>query len=320
MKIFIYGDRVFSNDMAWGFCALGHEAVVIAPGSVQDIDALMSGGQPELLMTLGTPSYFKPELLEHIGKRGGNSAPVIHWDTDGITWSDIETRHIELLKPEFVFSVCPEMLGLLSGRGIRCAPLHYAYNPAVHFPGPKAPEFEGQIVFVGAAYPTVINKYPEHYRHRSLDVLVKPLLENGYRLEFFGDREHKNVIHNLYGWTVPEDWVHSYVPYDQTSRIYRSCLFNLATQNHEETITKRVFEILGSGGFALSFENTAVKQLFTPGRDLVASSSPEETLELVRFYGSHQEEYETIRENALIAARDHTYDKRAQYILDTLKG
>jgi spore maturation protein CgeB len=320
MKVFIYGDQVFSTDMAWGYEKLGHEASVISPMTVRDLDTLISIGQPDLIMTVGTPSFFKPEMLEHIGNRSGYPGKVIHWDTDGVTWMDIELRHIQLMKPEIVFTVCPEMLELLRGKGIRSEFLHYAYNPNVHKPGPKAPEIEGQTAFVGAAYPTVISRFPDHYRRRSLDILFKPLLDSGHRIDFYGGREHKNVIYDLYQWSLPDEWLHDYVPYNQTSRIYRSCLFNLVTQNHEHTVTKRVFEILGSGGFALSLENTAVKELFCPGRDLLVSSSPQETLALIGHYGSHPAEYEKIRENALIAAQDHTYEKRAGLILGTIKG
>jgi spore maturation protein CgeB len=90
---------------------------------------------------------------------------------------------------------------------------------------------------------------------------------------------------------------------------------NLVTQNHEHTITKRTFEILGSGGFALSSDNTAIRELFVPGRDLAVSSSPEQTLELVRYYKEHPDEWRKVRDSAVLSVQNHTYKQRAEFIV-----
>jgi len=93
----------------------------------------------------------------------------------------------------------------------------------------------------------------------------------------------------------------------------------LVTQNHAHTITKRTFEILGSGGFALSADNEAIRELFVPGRDLIVSASPNETMELVHYYEKNPDEWKKIRENAVISVEKHTYKQRAEYILELLK-
>jgi spore maturation protein CgeB len=83
---------------------------------------------------------------------------------------------------------------------------------------------------------------------------------------------------------VPIEWFKGTIPYAKTCDIYNSSFINLITQNHEQTITRRTFEILGSGGFGLSCYNTAIKDMFGNSGALAISSSPEETLDLVVYY------------------------------------
>ncbi len=318
MNVMIFGDRLFSKDMAWGFAGLSHQAQTAFPKTVQETDACLSS-EPDLLITVGSPAYFAPAVLERIGQRPVPSMKCVHWDTDGITWANIEMKMIQTLQPDYVFTICPEMLALLKAKGIPSDLLFYAYSPLTHHPGSAAAEYADQIAFVGAAYPTVIAQYPHHYRRRSLDTLFKPLLDGGYRVDFYGDNDHRQVIKSLFGFDLPNNWLHERQPYEDTWRIYHSCAINLVTQNNEHSLTKRTFEILGSGGFALSYGNDAIRQLFVPGRDLVVSSSPKQTLELVEYYVQHPDARNLIRSNALISIRNHTYLKRAECIVSRVK-
>ncbi len=316
MNVLIIGDRLFSVDMAWGFEMLSHHAQAVFPKTVQELDVYLNKA-PDLLITVGSPIYFATAVLERLRQRPVPSMKYVHWDTDGITWAGIEMNLIQTLQPDFVFTICPEMLSMLKDKGIPSELLYYAYSPISHHPGPIAENAE-QITFMGNGYSTVIAKYPHHYRRRSLDTLFKPLLDGGYRIDFYGDRDHRLVIKSLYNFDLPSAWHHGKLPYEDTWRIYNSCAINLVTQNNEHSLTKRTFEILGSGGFALSYENAAVKEMFVPDRDLVMSSSPKQTLELVEYYLKHPDAREMIRSNALTSIKNHTYLQRAECIVRRL--
>ena len=316
MNVLIIGDRLFSIDLAWGFEMLSHHAKAVFPKTVQELDAYLDEA-PDLLITVGSPIYYATEVLERLRQRPVPSTKYAHWDTDGITWAELEMNMIQKLQPDFVFTVCPEMLSLLKDKGIPSDLMHYAYSPISHHSGPIA-DSAGQIAFMGNGYSTVIAKYPHHYRRRSLDTLFKPLLDGGYRIDFYGDRDHRLVLKSLYNFDLPNDWYHGQLPYEDTWRIYNSCTINLVTQNNEHSLTKRTFEVLGSGGFALSYENAAIKEMFVTGRDLVVSSSPKQTLELVAYYLKHPDARKTIRNNALLSIQNHTYHKRAEYIVSRL--
>lgn len=316
MKILIYADSYFSHDITWGFAQLGHEVKQIAPNSPAEAKDIMIAEAPDLLFTAGSPTYYNEDILEYLGSRPVKEVKYIHWDTDGITWLDIEMQHINFLKPDMVFTVCPDMLAHLRKQDILCAMLPYAFCPESHYPGPIEPEHTGRIAFVAGAYGIVLEQFPQHYRRISMDVLIKPLLDNYCRVDFYGDIYHKDVIKSLYNFNVPLEWVHPRMPYSETWQVYNSCAINLVTQNHEHTITKRTFEILGSGGFALSYANTAVQEFFKPGIDLEISSSPEETTEKVAYYLKNTQAYNKIRQNAIKSVQHHTYKQRAQLVMD----
>ena len=318
MLVLLIGDILFSLDMAWGFEQLGHKTTRADPRDVTQCKETGAHQEPDLVITMGSPSYFVRETLAYLHARPYSKAKYIHWDTDGITWKDIEMNHILLMKPDMVFTVCPEMLDLLRIQGIQSHLLPYAYCPQTHHPGAVQPEFFHAISFTGSAYPQIVEVQAEHYRRKSLNVLFKPLLNNGIRIDLYGDDRHGQVLKALYGTDIPVEWIHGQCPYEMTWQIYSGSSINLVTQNHEHTITKRTFEIMGCGGLALSLGNTAIREAFSPGRDLVVSSSPEETLEMVNELMRNPDKCTAIRANALLRMGEHTYRQRAEYIISRI--
>lgn len=329
MKVLIFGNSIFSVDMLWGFRQIGCDAQIINAITVQQIDQILNSTNPDLLITLGAPLEFKRDVLAYIGKRSPSHMKYIHWDTDGISsqyfqslsGDGIEMDVIYLSKPDFVLTMCPEMLRFIRSKNFACELMNYAYSPISHFPIEAIRERDKgkyYINLIGNSYLVLAKFHPDHYRYKSVKILLKPLLENGYKVHFYGDNGYKPLIKALLDIDVPNEYFHGYLPYERTNAAYNSSFINLVTQNHDQTITKRTFEILGSGGFILSSDNSEIRKLFTPGKDLVVSSSPEQTLELVEYYKSHPDEYKKIRENALVSAQTQTYKQRAEYIISTV--
>lgn len=270
---------------------------------------------PDILFTLGTPAYFSEELLTYVGNRKHPDTIYIHWDTDGITWKEIELRHIQRLKPDFVFTICPEMQQVVIKLRIPTYMLLYAYSPMFHHPAPQTLSIAGQITFTGSAYIEILKRQPPHYRRISMDTLFAPLLQHGKRIDFYGDDNHGPLMYEFYQVNVPNEWLHGRVPYLKTFEIYNSSLVNLIAQNHPYTLTKRLFEVMGCGGFALAYENTAIREVFQPGKDVATARTPAQTLEILEYYTKNPEAYKNIRENALASSLNHTYKQRAQQIL-----
>jgi spore maturation protein CgeB len=327
MKVLIYGHKIFSNDMLWGFLQLGCDAQAIQSVAVEQLDKLLEDMEPDLLITLGPPLELNRKIMQFIGNRLTSSMKVVHWDTDGIssefyksvTGDGIEMDIINLSKPDLVFTMCPDMLEFLRSQDIPCDMLHYAYSPLSHHPIEGISNYENFLGIVGQAYLQFAIQNPEHFRYKSIRLLLQPLLENNYKIQFYGDYDYRILLKMAYSLDVPGHWFKGYLPYERTCGVYNRTYINLVTQNHERTLTKRTFEILGSGGFLLSSENEEIKRLFTPGKDLEVTSSPEETLELVEYYKNNPDAHSEIRKNALVSAQNHTYKQRAETILSKIK-
>jgi spore maturation protein CgeB len=175
------------------------------------------------------------------------------------------------------------------------------------------------ISLVGNAWWWYANAYPLHFRYsKAMPVLLKPLIENNYKIDFYGTTEYKPVIKKFLNLDVPIEWFKGTIPYEKTCDIYNNSYINLITQNHELTITRRTFEILGSGGFGLSCYNTALKNMFGTGGGLAISNSSDETLEIVEHYRKNTDDYIKVRKNAVISVQNHTYKERAEEIINKI--
>ena len=327
MKVLVLGHYMFSADMAWGFNQAGHSAQIIKATTADQIERILGGSDTEILITLGAPTEIRREVLEAIGRRQSPHYRYIHWDTDGISSTyfgsvsgdGIEMDDIYWAKPDLVLTMCPEMLELVRSKGFPCEFMYYGYSPNSHHPIPGYNDSNRYISLIGNSYYMILGSHPDHYRYQSLKILLKPLVDNGYPVHLYGENQYPPLIKKLLGLDIPAGFYHGFLPYEQTCAAYNNSYINLVTQNHQHTITKRTFEVLGSGGFVLSADNSGLRELFVPGRDLVVSSSPEQTLEMVRYYWENPDEWSKVRENAVLSVQNHTYKQRAEYFVQKIQ-
>lgn len=316
-KVAIYSDNLYAIDILWGFNAAGCETQIIVPASTQDFDRLMEEIDPDLLILSSHMGYFTHDMLSHIGSRNSPKYKCVCWDTEGVGQYNLQMWGFELSKPDMIFSICPEMLEILKIRSIPCERLDFAYNPTIHYPKPISANEKDPISLVGNGWLWYANHYPAHFRYsKAIHILLKPLIENNVKIDFYGSTEYKPVIKNFLNLDVPDEWFKGTISYEATCDIYNNSFVNLITQNHMLTITRRTFEILGSGGFGLSCSNTALKDMFGASGALAISSSSNETLELLEYYKKNTDEYKKIRENAVLSVKKHTYKERAEEMLN----
>lgn len=318
-KVVIYSHQLYADDILWGFTAADHEVQRIIPSSTEHFDRLMEEINPDLLILSSCMDYFTPLMLKHIGSRNSSSYQCVCWDTEGIGQYGLQMAAFETVKPDMVFSICPAMMEKLKSKGIPNARLDFAFNPTVHFPKLTAENQDSRISLVGNAWLWYANTYPGHFRYsKAIPILLKPLIEKNDRIDFYGTTEYKAVIKNFLNLDVPIEWFKGSIPYAMTCNVYNQSFANLITQNHELTVTRRTFEILGSGGFGLSCNNTAVQQMFGNGGGLAISNSASETLELLEYYRQNKDAYRKMRENAVVSVKNHTYKERAEEMIGHL--
>lgn len=318
-KVAIYCHNLYAGDIQWGFTAAGYESQIIAPSSIEDFDKLMEQINPDILLLSSCMDYFQPAMLKHIGSRTAPNYKCVCWDTEGIGQFNLQMTAFESVKPDMVFSICPEMLEKLRSRGIPCERLDFAYNPTIHYPKPVTLNENYVISLVGNAWLWYANAYPAHFRYsRAMPVLLKPLIENNYTIDFYGTTEYKPVIKKFLDLDVPIEWFKGTISYARTCDVYNNSFINIITQNHEQTITRRTFEILGSGGFGLSCYNTALQNMLGNSGGLAIVNAPNETLEVLEFYKNNIDDYIKVRTNAVASVQNHTYKHRAEKIVNTL--
>ncbi len=82
-----------------------------------------------------------------------------------------------------------------------------------------------------------------------------------------------------------------------------------------DQIKGRNFEIPGAGGFLLTGAAEHLAEYYVPGKESAVFSTPRDLIERIRFYLSHDEERETIREAGYQRTlREHTYVHRFRAI------
>ena len=318
-KVAIYCHDLYAGDILWGFTAAGCEAKIIKPTSIDSFNKIMEEMNPDLLILSSYMGHFQNSMLNHIGSRNSPKYKCICWDTEGVGQYNLQMTAFELLKPDMVFSICPEMIERLKSKNIPSERLDFAFNPTIHYPKPASAGENNAISLVGNAWLMYSNRNPAHFRYsRAIHVILKPLIENSYSIDFYGTTEYKQVIKKFLNLDVPIEWFKGTISYAKTCDIYNSSFINLITQNHDLTITRRTFEILGSGGFGLSCNNTAVMNMFGNCGGLAISNSPNETLELMEYYQNNLDAYYDVRKKAVICVQNQTYKERAEVIINKM--
>ena len=301
-----------------GFRDAGHDVVVSGPLSEAGIQKLITGYHPDLIMMLGwTKEHVgvkRKWIRDHVSASG---IPFVYWATEDPIHSRVLTvPFIKHTMPNFVFTVSKELVPFYESIGFPSDHLDFGFHPCVHKRVEKIDSYACSIAVVANAYPGVIKVYSQFYRLQSLQTLISPLLKAGLRVDFWGLRW--NEMADILGYRIPEQYLHGYLPYPEAYQVYSSADIVLGLQNTTSQVTMRTYEVLGSGGFLLTSATLAVTELFEPGRHLAVSQTPEETLELVRYYLDNPEEREKIRQQGQSEVACHSYQRRAEAIISTL--
>ena len=302
-----------------GFRDAGHDVLVSGTLTEANIPALISNYRPELIIMLGwTEEHVgikRRWIREHVTTSG---IPFVYWATEDPIHVHVLTEpFIKQVQPTFVFTVSKEMVPYYESMGFPSAHLDFGYHQCVHRRDKKVDRYACCVAVVANAYPGVIKIYPQFYRLQSLHTLISPLLKAGIRVDFWGTRW--NEMADILGVRIPKQNLHGYLPYADAYKVYNSADIILGPQNTNSQVTMRTYEILGSGGFLLTSDTSAVNGLFEPGRHLVVAQTPDETVEKVRYYLDHPLERADISRQGQAAVACHSYKHRAESIVSILR-
>lgn len=301
-----------------GFRDIGCEVMVSGPLTEENIPKMMSSFKPHLIITMGWTSENVRQKVDWIRRNVKlYRIPHVYWATEDPTHTFTFTLPlIKRMQPDFVFTICKARIDYYRKLGIKCAHMDFGFHRSKNHHTPPVDKYKCQIAVIANGYPNILKLYPNHYRIQSLNDLISPLVKEDIRIDFWG-REWNNMS-SIIGEHIPDEWIHGYLPYEESCTVYSSADIVIGLQNHLTQLTQRTYEILGSGGFLLTSDTPEIRRIFVPDRDLVVSSSPEETLKQVEYYLNNKEARENIRNQGKIAAIPHSYSYRARCILKVL--
>jgi spore maturation protein CgeB len=302
------------NSLADALTQLGHLVYCQPTWHMDEIKAGFRHLVPDILITVGydKPMYeasldFIPELCRT------HRTLHVYWATeDRIHFDRISRPLVQRLKPDVVWTIHPACVDEYRQIGIEAASFNFAFNP-VRFPAKEGLKEEiYEIAMIGNAHLDT-----RTYRYESLRHLLFPLVRTSTKTNIWGSgwTANESLLIREYGMSIPRNWLNGPVPYLYTSGLYRQSGMVLGIQNDEDQITQRTFEILGTGAFMIASRTRELERLLVDGEDLVLSGSPEETLELVRYYRDRPHERLRIGNNArakVLAA--HTYKHRIESV------
>ncbi|MCP1310961.1 CgeB family protein [Paenibacillus tyrfis] len=317
--LFLESHPMWIHGLPNGFRDAGHQVKISGPLTPRSLQTQIARFRPHLIVSLGWTPEHRQHNRKWIRKYVGRSGiPHVYWATEDPTHTEYFTLpYIRAVKPDFVFTICRSRVKDYRRMGIRSAHLDFGYHPKVHRPVKARSEYRCSIAVVANAYPRNLVKYPKHYRKQSLRKLISPLVRQKIRIDFWGRKwgEMKRFL----GADIPKSWIHGYLPYPKANQVYSSAKINIGLQNKLTQVTQRTYEILGSGGFLLTSDTPEIRRLFKPGEHLAVSSSPQQTMRLVRYYLNHPEQRERIRKAGLQAVKKHSYKQRALQMIRELR-
>lgn len=302
-----------------GFRDLGHKVMFCSSLKEEELSQVMMNFKPQLVITMGWTTATTGRRVLWICKYAKHAKiPLVYWATEDPTHTFSFTLPlIQKMQPDFVFTICPSRVSYYEKLGVKAAHMDFGFHPNInHYTTPED-KYSHSIAVVANGYSRNLKLYPNHYRIKSIETLISPLLKQNIKVDFWGWGWKE--MDEFVGTSIPDEWIHGKLPFTETSKVYSSAKIILGIQNHLTQMTQRTYEILASKGFLLTSDTPVIRHLFKPDRDLVVSSSPEETLALVDFYLKNNKEREIIRNQGEISVRAHSYSNRARYMLNVLK-
>ncbi len=261
----------------------------------EDVKKLFDSGKINLIFTIASGLIFLPEMFKDMGKL---KIPVVNFSFDdhikfvgyptSTGWSGSRDicKYITLTAVSYKPS-CEKYLY----EGGRPLYLPEAGNSNVHKPLNLKKDIN--VCFVGRNYG----------KRRSV---VKFLKDNGINIEVYG-----------IGWPSGPVSVDKMVEIFSRSKIVLG--INDSWGGGRFFATCRDFEATLCGSMYITAKNDRIKECFDDGKEIVLYKNNEDLLEKIKYYLSHDAERESIaakgRKRAL---RDHTWEKRFEYIFRLL--
>ncbi len=305
--LFVNSAPLITRGIGPAFADLGHQVKYINI----DLD------ESSLSLAIDT---FKPDLVFNDGGinrmeklfplLNDRRLPHIYWAIEDPSAYPLSLPYA--LKSALVLTPCRESLQQYARWGIKAQEMMFACHPRFHYSAPVDPDYAHEVVFIG-------NYYDYHDdRREGMDNILKPALAN-FNLKIYGNQWWLNPGVEL---NLAPGQFRGYLANEMLPVVCASAQIILGVHsiaNSETMMSMRTFEILGSAGFYLTQWTRSIEQLFKNHYHLVWSRSPEETIDLIKYYLPRPELRRKIaQEGQREVYEKHTYHIRLKAIQGTL--
>ncbi|GIP29946.1 spore maturation protein [Paenibacillus sp. J23TS9] len=285
------------------------QLTVIEPG--QPISEIAYQIMPDLVLVLDG-MFIENEQLDLIRQQGIKTAI---WLTDDPYYTDMTTENVNHY--DYIFTLESNCIPYYQQLG--CPQVHHlpfaAY--AEHYKPERTRSAQRrEVSFIGSAYWNRVE-----YLNPIMDRLMQHnTIINGIwwdRLPNYAAYQDRIELNK---WMGPQETSEAYNASKIVINLHRSheddSVNNNAVKIPAASPNPRTFEISACATLQLTDARSDLVKFYTPGREIETYSSPEELLDKVEYYLTHEKERRDIALNALDRTmREHTYGNRLNQML-----
>ncbi|MEC0232343.1 CgeB family protein [Paenibacillus alba] len=305
--------RPLVREMIIGNCA--NDPIRIGSPAA-DLETLAAVYQPDLMLILDGMNL----SLDVVDRIRGMGVRTAIWLTDDPYYTDFTismSTHYD-----YIFTLEVNCVSLYQEMG--CPQVHYlplAFQPELFRPKAVPNGQQRDICFIGSAYWNRVAMFDK----------LTPYLAN--KQIFISGIWWERLKH--YELLAPQIQLNTWMPPELTATAYNGAkvVINMhrayddqAYNNNSRRIlgaspNPRTFEISGCGALQITDFREDLVNFYTPDYDIVTYASPEELVEKMDYYLTHEEERKQIALRGLYRTmRDHTYANRLTKLLSIIFG
>lgn len=316
--LFLEKSQALLHGLTYGFHDAGHHVLISGLLTGLHLPALLQSFQPSLIVMTGWGPELTLTQQASICKQIKQAkVPLVYWAEEDPAFVHIWSLPVALrMQADFVFTVSPETVFVYREAGIRAAHMDVGYDEELYRPDERANGPRIPVAVVSPASPYMYRHQLEHDLAGALHTLIWPLLSLGVPARFYGKEWAQ--MKPFFGLNIPHDWIVEQTGQMEARQVYQHADLVIEVQSAEKSISERMLAAAGSGGLLLTRDTPGLRRIFTPGYDMLASSSPIQTADLLRHYLERPEERRTLQANGLRTVRSHTYGQRTRFMLRTL--
>ncbi|MEW9700299.1 DUF3880 domain-containing protein [Paenibacillus sp. SI8] len=300
-----------------GGITAGLQKTVLEAHTATAAEMLRLAGElrPHLVLVMNGLHVFPEDHANHIDQVRNMGIKTAIWFADDPYFTD----HTASLAPHYDYVFTHELSCIAFYRELGCGQVHYlplAVNTDVFKPMHVGPAYQSDICFIGNGFPNRIALFDRitPFLADKKVMLAGALWDrlNQYALLQAGIKLH---------WVPIEESVKYYNGAKIVINIHRLTFDEIYNKNSRNlpgfSINPRTYEISACGTLQITDHRHDLDQYYTPGQDIETFDTPDELVQKMQYYLTHEEDRMRIVTKGLRRSiKEHTFATRLSKLLD----